>query len=67
MFIKYGELCGKTRHTFFGSARLVSGPYSVCMADSTALSSSHGSTLHFGADDPSANAERDSAGHLLRE
>ena len=34
--LKSGELCGKTRHTFFGSARLVSGPYSVCMADSTA-------------------------------
>ena len=25
--LKFGELCGKTRHTFFGSARLVSGPY----------------------------------------
>ena len=35
--LKSGELCGKTRHTFFGSARLVSGPYSVCTADSTAL------------------------------
>ena len=39
--LKSGELCGKTRHTFFGSARLVSYRgerlYTVYTADSTAL------------------------------